>query len=98
MTINIAFREKGVSQGIPYGIYKREDKYYPNQYFTADFRIDFFASFSRLLSFHRNNKEYYNWVDLIRRKLIANFALDKQEYIQFERGYLISASTCITFY
>jgi hypothetical protein len=81
-TIDIAFRENGGGKGLPYGIYKREDKYDPEQFFTADFRIDFSASFSRLLPFHPNNKDYYNWVDLIRRTLIANFALDKEEYIR----------------
>ncbi len=76
-TISLSMKKNSVARGLPYGIRIKEPKYDEEQFFTTDFRMDFQASFSRWLLMHWRRDDYYNWVRLLKRKLVANFALDK---------------------
>lgn len=81
-TISLSITKNSVATGLPYGIRIKEPNYNKKQFFTADFRMDFQASFSRLLLIHWRRADYYNWVRLLRQKLVANFALDKTVFIK----------------
>jgi len=82
VTVSISITKHSVSTGLPYGISTKEPDYDEKQFFTTDFRMDFQASFSRLLVIHWRRDDYYNWVRLWRRKLVANLALDKTAIIK----------------
>jgi len=50
---------------------------------VAAVRSPFFAaSFSRWLSIHPKVDYYHNWARLVIEKLVANFALRREEFIQ----------------
>jgi hypothetical protein len=76
-SINLYITKNSTGIGLPYGIRIKEENYNEALFFTADFRIDFEAIFSRWLILHWRRDDYYNWVRLLKEKLIANFALDK---------------------
>lgn len=79
----ISIQKHGVNMGLPYGIFTKENNNYNKEnFFTSDFEITFQAKFSRWLLFNWRRDKYYNWVRLIRRKLVANFALDEKEFIK----------------
>jgi len=81
-TTSLTLVKNSVALGLPYGIKIREPDYDEKRYFSADFRMDFQASFSRLLLVCWGRTDYYNWVRLLRRKLVANFALDKAVFFK----------------
>ncbi len=81
-TISLSITKNSVASGLPYGISIKEPNYSEKQFFTTDFRMDFQASFSSLLLIHWRRDDYYNWVRLLRQKLVASFALDKTAFIR----------------
>lgn len=81
-TISLNIVKASVGAGLPYGIRIKEKEYDEKRFFTTDFRIDFKASFSRLLSLHPRMDDYYNWTHLILRKLVANFSLSRKGVIE----------------
>jgi len=48
----------------------------------TDFRIDYKATFSRLLSIHPKIDDYHNWANLVFRKVAANFSLPRKGIIE----------------
>ena len=80
--ISLSITKNSVSSGLPYGISIKEPNYNEAQFFSADFRLDFRASFSRLLLLHWRRDDYYNWVRFLRQKIVASFALDKTVFIK----------------
>jgi len=81
-TVSLSIVKNSVGTGLPYCIRIKEPNYSEKQFFTTDFRMDFQASFSRLLLIHWRRDDYYNWVRLLRQKLVANFAFDKTAFIK----------------
>jgi len=49
---------------------------------TTDFRIDYKTTFSRLLSIYLRIDYYYNWIDLIFGKLVADFSFPRKGIIE----------------
>jgi len=81
-TVSLSITKSAVGAGLPYGIRIKEKGYDEKRFFTTDFRIDFKASFSRLLSLHPRMDDYYNWTHLILTKLVANFSLSRKGVIE----------------
>jgi hypothetical protein len=81
-TTSLTISKNSVASGLPYGIRIKEPNYDEKRYFSADFRMDFQASFSRLLLIRWGRVDYYNWVRLLRQKLVASFALDETVFLK----------------
>lgn len=81
-SIKLSLVKNSVATGLPYGISIKETNYDEKQFFTADYRLDFEVEFSSWLLIHRRRADYYNWVRLLRQKLVASFALDKTAFIK----------------
>ena len=81
-SITLSIANNGVSKGLPYGISTKEQNYNDEHFFTTDYRIDYQAIFSPILLLYWKRDDYYNWAQLIRQKIIANFALDKTLFIK----------------
>jgi len=81
-TTSLTISKNSVALGLPYGIRIKEQNYDEKRYFSADFRMDFQVSFSRLLLVRWGRVDYYNWVRLLRQKLVASFALDKTVFLK----------------
>jgi hypothetical protein len=81
-SITLSIRKNSVSRGLPLGISTKEKNYSDVQFFTTDYRIDYQATFSPILLLYWKRDDYYNWAQLIKQKIAANFALDKTPFIK----------------
>jgi hypothetical protein len=78
----LSITKNSVSRGLPYGISTKEQNYNDDLFFTVDYRIDYQATFSPILLLYWKRDDYYNWAQLIKQKIVANFALDKTIFIK----------------